>query len=126
MSLAQYQKSVADLLRQTGLPVYAAGQVPCGAVFPYITLSCAYAPFAQTASVIATAWFREPQAHARCVALMDALCGMIPASGVLLRFRGGMAMLHRAADNFITLAADETDPGTVGGRMRLTVRLYDP
>ena len=34
MSLAQYQKSVADLLRQTGLPVYAAGQVPCGAVFP--------------------------------------------------------------------------------------------
>ena len=51
---------------------------------------------------------------------------MIPASGVLLRFRGGMAMLHRAAENFITLAADETDPRTVGGRMRLTVRLYDP
>ena len=126
MSLAQYQKSVADLLRQTGLPVYAAGQVPCGAAFPYIVLICAYAPFSHPASVAATAWFREPQAHARCVALMDALCGMIPASGVLLRFRGGMAVVHRAAENFITLAVDETDPSAVGGRMRLTVRLYDP
>ena len=126
MSLAHYQKSVVDLLRQTGLPVYAAGQVPDGAAFPYIILSCAYAPFAQTAAVTATAWFREPQAHARCVALMDTLCGMIPPQGVLLRFRGGMAVLHRAAEGFVTLTADETDPTAIGGRMRLQVRLYDP
>lgn len=126
MSLSQYQKSVVDLLRQTGLEVYASGQVPDGAAFPFITLSCAYAPFAQSASVTATAWFRGPHAHAQCMEMMDLLCTLIPAKGVLLRFRGGMAALHRAADGFVTLAADETDPQAIGGRMRLNMRLYDP
>ena len=34
MSLAQYQKSVADLLRQTGLPVYVLDPVVSGEADP--------------------------------------------------------------------------------------------
>lgn len=123
--MKQYQKSVVSFLKQTGLPVYMTGQVPGGAKFPYITLTCAYAPFAQTAALTATAWFCEEHAHARCLDLMDALCSAVPESGALLHYRGGMAVMHRASGDFITLVGDEQDRRIIGGRMRLTVNLYD-
>lgn len=123
MSLQRYQRSLVAFLKQTGLPVYALGQVPTGATFPYITLSCAYAPFAQSAGVTLTAWFLGD--HAGCVQLMDTLCAAIPQQGLLLRYTGGMAMLYPMGDNFITLVSDESDRRLVGGRMRLNVHLYD-
>lgn len=123
MSFQRYQRSLVAFLKETGLPVYAAGQVPRGAAFPYITLTCAYAPFAQSAGVTVTAWFLGD--YAGCVGLMDQLCAAIPQQGVLLRYRGGMAMLHRMAGSAITLVGDEADRRLIGGRMRLNVHLYD-
>lgn len=120
-----YQKSVVAFLRETGLPVYATGQVPSGAAFPFITLTTAYAPFAQSAGLTVTAWFRGEQAHTRCLEVMDALCAAIPEEGTLLRYQGGMAVLRRAAGSFITLVNDEDDRSLLGGRMRLNVHLYD-
>ena len=76
--MKQYQKSVVAFLKQTGLPVYSTGQVPSGATFPFITLTTAYAPFAQSAGLTVTAWFREEHAHTRCVETMDALCATVP------------------------------------------------
>lgn len=123
--MKQYQKSVVAFLKQTGLPVYTTGQVPSGAAFPFITLTTAYAPFAQSAGITVTAWFREEHAHTRCVEMLDALCAAIPEEGVLLHYHGGMAVLRRAAGSFITLVNDETDRSILGGRMRLNVHLYD-
>lgn len=123
MSLQRYQRSLVAFLKETGLPVYAAGQVPKGAAFPYMTLTCAYAPFAQSAGVTLTAWFLGD--HAGCVQLMDRLCAAIPPQGVLLRYRGGVAMLHQMSGSAITLVGDESDSRLVGGRMRLNVHLYD-
>ena len=123
--MKQYQRSVVSFLKETGLPVSVASQVPKGAAFPFITLSTAYAPFAQTAALTVTAWFREEHAHARCVDMMDALCAAIPESGTLLHYRGGMAVLRRAAGSFATLVGDEHDRSILGGRLRLTVHLYD-
>lgn len=123
--MKQYQKSVVAFLRQTGLPVYITGQVPAGGVFPFITLTCAYAPFAQSAGLTLTAWFREEHAHTRCVEWLDSLLSAIPESGLLLRYHGGMAALHRAAGSFVTLVNDEEDRRILGGRMRLNVHLYD-
>lgn len=120
-----YQKSVVSFLKETGLPVYITGQVPKGASFPYITLTTAYAPFAQSAGLTVTAWFCEDHAHTRCVELMDELCAAIPESGAMLRYHGGMAVLRRAAGSFITLVGDENDRRILGGRMRLNVHLYD-
>jgi len=125
VSIKQYQKSVVAYLRQTGLPVYLSGQVPTGAGFPFITLSCAYAPFAQSAGLTVTAWFRGENAHTRCVEMMDQLCAAIPEEGTLLHFHGGMAVLRRAAGSFVTLVTDETDRRIIGARMRLNVHLYD-
>ena len=125
MSMKQYQKSVVAFLRETGLPVYLSGQVPTGAGFPFITLTTAYAPFTQSAGITVTAWFRGENAHTRCVEMMDRLCAAIPQEGTLLRYHGGMAVLHRAAGSFVTLVTDETDRRIIGGRMRLNVHLYD-
>lgn len=123
MSMQRYQRSLVTLLKQTGLPVYAAGQVPRGASFPYITLTCAYAPFAQSAGVTLTAWFLGD--YTGCVQLMDQLCALIPQQGVLLRYPGSMALLHPMAGSFVSLVGDESDSRLVGGRMRLNVHLYD-
>ncbi|MBE5804931.1 MAG: hypothetical protein E7316_10530 [Clostridiales bacterium] len=123
--MKQYQRSVVAFLRETGLPVYISGQVPAGASFPFITLTTAYAPFAQSAGLTVTAWFREEHAHTRCVEMMDQLCSLIPEEGVLLRYHGGVAVLRRAAGSFVTLVNDETDRQVIGGRMRLNVHLYD-
>ena len=120
-----YQISVVSFLKETGLPVYITGQVPSGASFPFITLTTAYAPFAQSAGITVTAWFRGEHAHTRCLEMMDTLCAAIPEPGTLLRYRGGMAMLRRAAGSFITLVGDENDRSIIGGRMRLNVHLYD-
>ena len=120
-----YQKSVVAFLKETGLPVYLSGQVPAGAAFPYITLTTAYAPFAQSAGLTVTAWFREDRAHTRCIELLDQLCAAIPEEGTLLRYHGGMALLRRAAGSFITLTGDEQDRRVLGGKMRLNVHLYD-
>lgn len=120
-----YQKSVVSFLKEMGLPVYITGQVPSGASFPFITLTTAYAPFAQSAGITVTAWFRGEHAHTRCLETMDTLCAAIPEPGTLLRYRGGMAMLRRAAGSFITLVGDENDRSIIGGRMRLNVHLYD-
>lgn len=121
--MQRYQRSLVSFLKEAGLPVYTLGQVPGGAAFPYITLACAYAPFAQSAGVTLTAWFLND--HAGCVRLMDTLCAAIPQQGILLRYKGGMAMVHRAAGAFVTLVGDESDSRLVGGRMRLNVHLYD-
>lgn len=123
MSLQRYQRSLVAFLKETGFPVYAAGQVPKGATFPYITLTCAYAPFAQSAGVTLTAWFLGD--YAGCLQLMDRLCAAIPPQGVLLHYRGGMAMLHQTAGSAVTLMGDESDSRLVGGRMHLNVHLYD-
>ena len=123
--MKQYQRSVVAFLKQTGLPVYSTGQVPSGATFPFITLTTAYAPFAQSAGLTVTAWFREEHAHTRCVETMDALCATVPEEGVLLHYHGGMAVLRRAAGSFITLVNDENDRSILGGRMCLNVHLYD-
>lgn len=123
MSMQQYQRALVTFFQKTGLPVYAAGQVPRGAAFPYITLTCAYAPFARSAGVTLTAWFLND--HAGCIQLMDTLCAAISQQGTLLRYTGGMATLHPMGDSFITLVGDESDSRLVGGRMRLNVHLYD-
>lgn len=123
--MKQYQKSVVTFLKQTGLPVYAAGRVPAGARFPYITLSTAYAPFAQAAALTATAWFCEEHAHDRCLDWLDALRAAIPEGGTLLHYRGGLAVMHRSSGDFLTLVYDENDRRIIGGRARLTVHLYD-
>ena len=125
MSMQLYQKSVVAFLKETGLPVYITGQVPSGASFPFITLTTAYAPFAQSAGLTVTAWFRGEYAHTRCLETMDTLCAAIPEQGTLLRYHGGMAVLRRAAGSFITLVGDENDRSIIGGRMRLNVHLYD-
>lgn len=125
MSMKLYQRSLVAFLKETGLPVYLDGRVPAGAAFPFITLSTAYAPFAQVASVTVTAWFHEDHAHTRCVEMLDALCAAIPEGGTLLHFHGGMAVVHRAGGNFAFLVHDETDRSIIGGRMRLNIHLYD-
>lgn len=123
MSLQRYQRSLIAFLKETGLPVYVAGQVPKGAAFPYITITCSYAPFAQSAAVTLTAWFFGD--HAGCMQLMDQLFAAIPPQGVLLHYRGGMAMLHPMSGSAVTLVSDESDSRLVGGRMHLNVHLYD-
>lgn len=123
--MKHYQRSVVSFLKEQGLPVYLTGQVPRGASLPFMTLTCAYAPFAQSAGLTVTAWFLEENAHTRCIEMMDQLCSAIPESGVLLRYHGGMAVLHRSAGSFVTLVRDENDSRLLGGRMRLNVHLYD-
>lgn len=125
MSLKLYQRSLVAFLKETGLPVYLAGQVPKGAAFPYITLTAAYAPFAQAAAVTVTAWFCEANAHTRCIELLDALCTAIPEGGTLLHYHGGMAVIRRAGGSFATLVNDEHIRDACGGRMRLNIHLYD-
>ena len=85
----------------------------------------AYAPFAHTAGLTATAWFCEEHANTRCIELLDALCAVVPESGASLRYYGGMAVLHRSGGDFASLVYDEQDRRVIGGRVRLNAHLYD-
>lgn len=122
--MQHYLRAIISHIKRAGLPVYT-GRVPNGAAFPYILLSAAYAPFCQNAAITLTAWFFQSDGHARCVDMLDTLCTLFPEKGEVLLFRGGSVLMTRAAGDFLRLVNDETDPRVIGGRMRLTARIYD-
>ena len=120
-----FQQAMTALLTSLGLPVYLAGHIPGSAPFPYVSCTMGSAAFGGPVPITATAWFLGRAANTSRAALCDKARILIPEEGVKLAFDGGMAVVRRAAGEFISLVTDATEPRSVGARIRLTVTLYD-
>ena len=123
--MSAYQKALMDFLAQLGLPVHLTGLTPDASHFPYLTATVSSAAFSAQTLMTATAWFLGPDANQDRSALCDQLQQLVPECGVQLRYAGGMAILHRAGGDFITLLTDGADPRALAARFRLMIRHYD-
>lgn len=112
--------AVASFLSEAGLPVYLAGQVPDGAVFPYAAYSLTAAPFGQPAALEVTGWHRGEHANRDAVGFLDRIGSLVPECGAVLSLPRGRVLLHRGAA-FRTVV---TDKDAIGGRAVLEVRCY--
>ncbi len=111
--------ALQKLLEGLGLPVYAEGRVPDGAVYPYLVWGRTLEGFGQKGSAQVCGWFRSD--YAACIRLVDMLCAMLPEQGVLLGFEGGKALLWCEEAYGKTDAADTS---VTGGCVRLGVKCY--
>lgn len=98
-----------------GVPVYADGQVPDGAAFPYVTFRLTPAAPGEAGSGWLTCWTMED--HSGCLALADLMVTGLGRHGVLLTFAGGvMQLVWRQAEPVKETAGVEG--------MRLTFTLH--
>lgn len=111
-------QTIMNFLSRTGLPVYLAGQVPDGALYPYMVYGVTLAPFGQSGSCEVTGWFRGGDANAQSVAFLDRLHTLLPESGVLLTLPGGRLALYP------TKVSTVHDKDAIGGQMTIETRLY--
>lgn len=120
-----FQKALVTLLEQTGLPVHLSGTVAPLPQFPYITLAVSAPAFSRDSLVTATAWLFGPTANFDRLQLADTVRSLIPESGVMLRYDGGLSVIHRGSGDFVSLITDSTEPVALGLRIRLAATSYD-
>ena len=115
-----------------GLPAFLPGNVPDGAVLPWLTFEVVQGSGMSAAVLTATAWYKHaPQSdpitdgQTPRAALLDAVAQAIPAAGLRLDVPGeGFLLLDRNDGAWQTYVVDDDDPTIIGGRVSYIVRFY--
>jgi len=107
-----------------GMAAYLAGQVPPGAALPYVTYEARLGGFGQAARCLGTGWFTGEGANRARADFLAAVEARVPEGGLRLPLPGGMLVLERGGEGFLTLAEEESTPRVCGGRALLTARRY--
>lgn len=120
MSYNVLATAMQQFWRQSSLPIYAEGQVPDGASYPYLTWQAQLNGSGQTHTLRVTCWYAQDWAG--CTAMLARLTAMLPRQGVLIPIGSGYGLLWREGAS----AARTAQPGNISaGTLSMGMRLYE-
>lgn len=114
------REAVYTLLTTSGCAVYAEGQVPEGAAYPYMTYGTTAAPLGEAGEMRVTCWTRDGAREG--LEMAKRLGEILPEKGRLLRYDGGLAVIDLQRTD---LLQDSQDRRVNGCRLRYTIRCYE-
>ncbi len=120
MSFRAFTRAAAHFFSLLGYPVWDSGCVPRGERFPCVSFSATGARFGQAAFLTVTCWHRGPDAHARCLAMADALLTALPEGGERLPLPGGYAVLRPGSGPALVQGEEDI----LGARLTLEAVVY--
>ena len=113
----------------TSIPAYEMGNVPDGAVLPYIAYEVASGAMLGAGFLTAFVWVENTSgvdAQAVRAAILDLIAADIPDEGITLTLTGGHGSiaLYRNDAGFMSYYDDPTDTSVLGGRISLEAHYY--
>lgn len=135
MTYAEALYSFWSSFTDDGAPItaYLSGNAPDDALFPYITFEHIQGSAFGRVSTMAFVWIKQvPGVNVRKKrdAFFSQVKEAIPESGRVLHYDGGIAVLYRSRDNFVSSYNPPDKEGTVtgmpvrGGRVGYEIAFY--
>ena len=120
MSMLSMREALYALLKTSGFAVYAEGQVPEGATYPYVTYDTTTAPLGEQGELRVTCWTRDDARGS--LEMAKRMEEILPETGVLLRYADGLATIDPVRTE---LLQDAQDRRVSGCRGRFELRCYE-
>ena len=111
------------------IPAYETGNVPDGAVLPYITYEVASGAMLGAGFLTAFVWVKNvsgADSQVKRAAILDLIAAAIPDEGITLTLTGGHGSiaLYRNDAGFLSYYDDPTDMSVLGGRISVEAYYY--